>query len=62
MSIESAERLARSVSRQLHCAVLIPDESTDDPDAMLLATDTGEVRQVQLDADALNQEQYCLLR
>jgi hypothetical protein len=60
-SIESTESLARSVSRQLHCSVLIPDDSTDDPDAMLLANDVGEVRQVQLDADALNQERYCLL-
>ncbi len=60
-SIESAEGLAGSVSRQLHCSVLIPDDSTDDPDAMLLANDVGEVRQVQLDADALNQERYCFL-
>lgn len=59
--IESAQFLARSVARHLRCSVLIPDDSTDDPDAMLLASNAGDVKLVQLDAEALNQERYCLL-
>ena len=60
-SFESTLVLARSVARQLRSSVLIPDDSKEDPDAMLLATEAGDVRLVELDAEALKLDRYCLL-